>query len=210
MLMPTSYPGRMAAPEIESIVCFFIKSGCSLEFILLYYAKSCTWLLWIFGSIIALMFYLLIQKRTRLSSLLSLISMEFFKVCRNSLHSTVYPLWNWHRILKYYWCPGCFLPFSFKLIRKCRGWPEFALNTVDRHLCWNTFKEDSLENVFYWTRGLVFLAFEIISIWKSELFLIFDQLFCEASTSIFMHSICDIIQLFPWQRKYSRKTQYKM
>lgn len=75
------------------------------------------------------------------------------------------------------------------------------MNTVDRHLCWNTLKEDSLENAFYHTRDFVFLAIEIIYIWKSELFLIFDQLFCEISTSMFMQSICDIIQLFPWQKK---------
>lgn len=58
------------------------------------------------------------------------------------------------------------------------------MNTVDRHLCWNTLKEDSLENAFYHTKDFVFLAIEIICIWKSELFLIFDQLFCEISTSI--------------------------
>lgn len=76
------------------------------------------------------------------------------------------------------------------------------MNIVDRHLCWNTFKEDSLENAFYCTRDFAFLAIEIIYIWKSELFLIFDQLFCEASISIFMQSICDIIQLFPWQKEH--------
>lgn len=54
------------------------------------------------------------------------------------------------------------------------------------------------ENAFYCTRDFVFLAIEIIYISKSELFLMFDQFFCEASTSIFMQSICDIIQLFPW------------
>lgn len=75
--------------------------------------------------------------------------------------------------------PGCFLPFSFKLIRKCRGWLEFAMNTVDRHLYWNSLKEVSLENAFYHTRDFVSLAIEMICTWKSEPFLIFDQLFCE-------------------------------
>lgn len=55
--------------------------------------------------------------------------------------------------------PGCFLPLSFKLIRKCRGWLEFAVNTVDRHLCWNTLKEGSLENVFHRTRDFCFLGY---------------------------------------------------
>lgn len=79
------------------------------------------------------------------------------------------------------------------------------MNTVDRHLCWNTLKDVSSENAFYCTRDFVFLAIEIICIWKSELFLIFDQLFCEVWTSMFMESVCDIIQLFPWQKKVIKK-----
>lgn len=60
------------------------------------------------------------------------------------------------------------------------------MNTVDRHLCWNTLKEGSLENVFHPTRDFIFLAIEMICVWKPELFLIFDQLFCEVWTPMFM------------------------
>lgn len=83
------------------------------------------------------------------------------------------------------------------------------MNTVDRHLYWNTLKEVSLENAFYRTRDFVFLAIEMICIWKSELFLIFDQLFCEVWTSMFMESVCDIIQFLPWQKKIILKSLEK-
>ena len=47
-------------------------------------------------------------QRTCLSSLLSLISVEFFKVLRNSLHRAVYPAGSWHKVLQCYWCPWLF------------------------------------------------------------------------------------------------------
>lgn len=158
---------------------------------LLYYAQKCTQLLWISSSRITLMFYLLMQKSTCLSSLLSLMSMEFFKVFSKHLYSTAYPVSNWHKTLKCNGAPGCFLPFSFQLIRKYRGWLEFAMNTA---ACWNTLRGGSLENAFHCLKDFVFQAIEIICIWKSERFLIFDQIFHEVSTSMFMKSVCDIIK----------------
>ena len=83
------------------------------------------------------------------------------------------------------------------------------MNTADRHSCWSTLKGGSLENSLYHTRDSVFLATEMNFVWKSELSLIFDQLFCEACTSMFMPSISDIIHLFPWQN-YSKKKKYKI
>lgn len=74
------------------------------------------------------------------------------------------------------------------------------MNSEDRHLCWNTLKEGSLENAFDRPRDFVFLAIEMIFVWKLELFLICDQLFCEICTSMFMPSLYDIIHLFPWQK----------
>lgn len=74
------------------------------------------------------------------------------------------------------------------------------MNTVGRHLCWNKLKEGSLENAFYRTRDFVSLAIEMTLVWKSELFLIFDQLFCKVCTSMFIPFIYDIIQLFPQQK----------
>ena len=83
------------------------------------------------------------------------------------------------------------------------------MNAVGRHSCWSTLKGGSSENALYRTRDSVFLATEMNFVWKSELFLIFDQLFCEACPSMFMPSISDIIHLFPWQN-YSKKRKYKI
>lgn len=76
------------------------------SYALLIYAENAHNFLGFLAQKVTLMFYLLMQKKGAcLSSVLSLISMEFLKVLRNELHRSVCLVLSWHEILKCYWCP---------------------------------------------------------------------------------------------------------
>lgn len=105
--MSVLFPWRVLAREQEELLGLNLAHHLH-SYALLIYAKMHTTSLDIWLKHHFDVLFIDAKKCACLSSMLSLISMEFFKVLRNELPGSVYSTLNWHEILKCYWCPWVF------------------------------------------------------------------------------------------------------